>query len=145
MWVGIMEKAFAFFRCDAGTYDSISGGWPDDAFGLFHLSDEWTYPGIMGSGMPYSYPQSFWSRVRTLLDDGQAVTLCTASGGGYLEEHHCYMVDHLVCDADGDITHVVLRNPWGTDGAGGDGTDDGYVTLTANQAFFACYAVVSAH
>jgi hypothetical protein len=144
MWVAVMEKAFAFFREDEGTYSSISGGWPDDAYSLFHLGDEWTYPG-MGPSALYNNPQWFFSRVKTLLDEGRPVTLCTASGGGYLEELHCYMVDHLVCDSDGDIMQVVLRNPWGTDGASGDSTDDGYVTLTANQAFFACYAVVSAH
>jgi hypothetical protein len=31
------------------------------------------------------------------------------------------------------VTSVVLRNPYGTDGGGNDGADDGYVTVTADH------------
>jgi len=30
-------------------------------------------------------------------------------------------------------TSITLRNPWGSDGAGSDGVNDGYVTCTAAQ------------
>jgi hypothetical protein len=40
---------------------------------------------------------------------------------------------------------VVLRNPWGIDGAGNDGVNDGYVRLTALQAFTSFWGVISAN
>ena len=39
---------------------------------------------------------------------------------------------------------VRLRNPWGVDGAGSDGANDGYVTLTGAQALAAMSGAVSA-
>ena len=42
-------------------------------------------------------------------------------------------------------TTVVLRNPWGVDGAGHDSNvNDGYVTVTAAQLFASQMGVVSA-
>jgi hypothetical protein len=46
-------------------------------------------------------------------------------------------------DAEGHKT-LVLRNPWGIDGAGNDGKDDGYVRLTPAQALGSFWAVISA-
>jgi hypothetical protein len=37
-------------------------------------------------------------------------------------------------DADGGFVSLVLRNPWGSDGAGNDGANDGVVTVTLDQA-----------
>jgi hypothetical protein len=56
------------------------------------------------------------------------------------------MVDSVVTDASGNVTHLRLRNPWGTDDFAGHGADDGYILLTAAQAmrvfWFACSAIV---
>ena len=38
-------------------------------------------------------------------------------------------------DASGNVISITLRNPWGVDGAGNDGNNDGYVTITPAQAF----------
>jgi hypothetical protein len=40
---------------------------------------------------------------------------------------------------------LVLRNPWGIDGIGTDGQDDGYVRVTAQQAFVSFWGVISAN
>ena len=50
---------------------------------------------------------------------------------------HAYTVDHVVDNGDGTFS-VVVRNPWGVDGnTSNDGANDGYVTLTAAQAYVA--------
>ena len=63
---------------------------------------------------------------------GKAVTFAVnhPPAGSPLIGNHAYTVDHV--NSDGTVT---LRNPWGVDGAGSDGKDDGYVTITAAQAF----------
>ncbi len=37
-----------------------------------------------------------------------------------------------------------VRNPWGIDGAGYDGANDAYVTVTAKQALDSMLGIVSA-
>ena len=59
-------------------------------------------------------------------------------------EGHAYAVLGVDTDASGNFTGLRLRNPWGVDGAGNDGADDGYVTLTAHQAVVCHMGVVSA-
>ena len=47
---------------------------------------------------------------------------------------HAYTVEAVNYDSAGVATSLRLRNPWGVDGAGSDGANDGYVTVTAAQA-----------
>ena len=44
------------------------------------------------------------------------------------------MVEEVLKDVKGMPVALRLRNPWGNDGVGWDGINDGYVTLTAKQA-----------
>jgi len=41
----------------------------------------------------------------------------------------------VITDSNGIAIGLVLRNPWGVDGTGNDGVNDGYVTVTGQQAF----------
>jgi hypothetical protein len=58
---------------------------------------------------------------------------------------HAYMVDSFVTDSAGKVTHVRLRNPWGTDDTAGHGTDDGYILVSAADAMRAFYFACSAY
>jgi len=74
--------------------------------------------------------------IKTALEQGKSVTYgaSTPTDGAPLIGDHAYSVDHVNLDAQGNAVTVTLRNPWGIDGAGNDGLNDGYVTITAAQA-----------
>jgi hypothetical protein len=130
MWVPIMEKAWAFYRHNAGTYASINNGNPSEAFNALGVSNNSYDPHWEGFlDLQSENATEFGNHICSLLDGGNAVVLCTPGDSKYLEESHCYMVDHVNW-VNGKIASITLRNPWGTDGAGGDGVNDGYVTLT---------------
>jgi hypothetical protein len=129
MWVGIMEKAWAFFRNSTGTYQGAASGYPFEAFKTLGLS--------YGEYDPYSWfndsPSEFGDNVASLLNQGKAVTLCTDGSASDLVKSHCYMVDH-VNRVNGTISSITLRNPWGTDGVSSDAVNDGYITLSLSKA-----------
>jgi hypothetical protein len=126
MWVPILEKAFAYFRSNAGTYESISGGWMDEVYRALNLT-----PG--GSGTASTDTLKLLAKQ---IASGKSVTYAvkTVPQGAPLVGNHAYMLSNVLTDENGEVTSVVLRNPWGFDGAGNDGKNDGYVTLTAQQA-----------
>lgn len=129
MWVAIVEKAFANFRRGEGTYASIDRGWMNEAFGALGFASE-TFPRINGEAI------DVLARAKTELDKGAAVTWATGHipAGVPLIGDHVYTIDDVQLDAEGQPAFIRLLNPWGFDGAGNDGADDGYVTLTAAQA-----------
>jgi hypothetical protein len=115
MWTAVMEKAFAIFRRNTGSYGSIEGGWMSEAFTA------------VGRGNTSSYWQnsadSLMSWIQGELSKGRAVTYATTgnvAGGTPLIGGHAYTVDAVVMDGNGNLT-LRLRNPWGVDGAGNDG------------------------
>ena len=56
--------------------------------------------------------------------------------GAPLVKNHEYMVVGVNKSANGTVTSVVLRNPWGYDGKGNDAdTSDGLVTISAALLF----------
>src|SRR5262249_5929649 len=86
----------------------------------------------------YSSSSASWlmTQMKTALDAGKSVTYATTtvSGGASLVAGHAYMVDSYTKDSSGNVTGLKLRNPWGVDGAGNDGKNDGYVTIPAAPA-----------
>jgi hypothetical protein len=148
IWVPVIEKAFAAFRTGANTYASISTGWMYEAFG--DLGSTSTNLWSWSSGI------SLLNYIEGELTAGKAVTIATPStiiGGCPCVGSHAYMVDHVNYETINvgwfKITipvSVVLRNPWGFDGVS-DGSDpsDGYVTVSADQAFSNFDAVQSAY
>jgi hypothetical protein len=140
LWVAIVEKAYAFFRSGAGSYASLDNGFMADVYDHLGLRN--------GSLFSASSAQSLLQRLQADLADGRAVTMGTRGDTGDVPimGAHAYMVDSVVTDSSGRITHLRLRNPWGTDDFAGHGPSDGYILLTAEQAmrvfWFACSAIV---
>jgi hypothetical protein len=140
MWVAILEKAYAFFRTGAGTYGSIEAGWMGEAYSA------------LGFASTSAYRTAGAAALLTALDRdlraGKSVTFAvgTPAAGTNLLGFHAYGVDAVVTNVSGTPTHVRLRNPWGTmDGDTTlDGKHDGYVTVTAQQAFASFIGFASA-
>jgi hypothetical protein len=137
-WVALMEKAFVVFNGRPISYSSIDGGWMDSAFSAL-------------GGQPADItvaptPASLLSQIQALLAAGKAVTfgVQTPAAGAPLLPDHAYTVESVVTDSNNNLIGLKLRNPWGVDGAGNDGNDDGIVTLTPDQAYDSCTGIVSA-
>lgn len=135
LWVGIYEKAFAHYRTGANSYASIEGGWSVEVNRAFG-STSWGTRQLTGYATATAVANDLdarWSR-------GEAVTIgflyARVHGGGNapLIMSHMYTVARVLRDPSGVVTSIVLRNPWGIDGAGSDGdTSDGLVTVTPAQ------------
>ena len=138
LWVALLEKAYAFFRYSDGNYASLSGGWMTEAYSALGASST--------STSRVSSAQALLQYVHGQLAAGRSVTygVLNAPAGAPVVGRHAYSVDRVNLDASGNPISLRLRNPWGVDGAGFDGSDDGYVTLTPQQALAAFWAVISA-
>jgi Ca2+-binding RTX toxin-like protein len=131
VWVALIEKAYTFFRRNDGNYMSIRAGWMTEAFDVCGLASE----SFMGRTLAGVVEQM--TRVKQAMDDGATVTWATQSkvpAGTPVLSGHAYVVLAINMDADGGFVSLVLRNPWGSDGAGNDGANDGVVTVTLDQA-----------
>jgi Ca2+-binding RTX toxin-like protein len=134
IWVPIVEKAYAFYRKHQDTYQSLSGGWPYDAFKALRASPTDISWGSQDSVMNQISAALYASKAIAVCTKGTITSDCPCIGS------HCYTVDSMrtVRDHRGGTTvittYITLRNPWGVDGAGNDGnTSDGLVTITAAQ------------
>ncbi len=137
IWVAIMEKAYACFR-DGGVanYADLDGGWMSEAFTDLGYSSTEIWDAANG--------EDLFDGIAQDLADGKAVTIainqprnnCPCVGS------HAYSVVSIDTDAQGNRT-MTLRNPWGIDGAGHDGMNDGYVRVTPLQAFTSYWGVIS--
>jgi hypothetical protein len=144
IWVAIMEKAYTHHRTGADTYDSLNGGWMSEAFADIGSSSTelWSV----------SNAQDLLNHMNDQLALGKAVTYAALPGAASpLVGQHAYMVQSVnygwVFNGSffsWQAVSVTLRNPWGTDGGGNDGSNDGYVTVSAAQAFTAFWSVHSA-
>ena len=139
IWVAILEKAYTIFHGPTASYAAIDGGWMDQAFAALGSSPTDIYAAPS--------PAALVAGVAQLLGQGQAVTFAvnTPEDGAPLLGSHAYTVDGVTTDSDGNPIDLRLRNPWGVDGAGDDGLDDGYVTVTAQQAYDSMLGVSSAY
>jgi hypothetical protein len=138
MWVAIIEKAFTYFRKGSGTYASISSGLMSEAFTAMGKPASSTWTALNSDDLI--------SKIENLLSQNQSVTAAcfTSPAGSNMVTSHAYTVDHVVTNEDGTKS-VVVRNPWGVDNStSNDGANDGYVTLTAAQAFAALTYLTSA-
>jgi hypothetical protein len=137
IWVAIMEKAYTVFRGGTGGYAAIQGGFMGDVYEDMGLETD--------SIFSASSAQSLLQQLKDALAAGEAVTFGTKStiaSGIPVIGGHAYVVDQVTTDSTGGVVGLRLKNPWGIDGAGNDGVNDGYVTLTGAQAlssfWFAC-------
>jgi hypothetical protein len=143
LWVALMEKAFNYFRSGANpaapTYGTIdNGGWMTESFTALGLADSDLYAGTA---------TQLGTQLKSAVTAGKAVTLAIGNvpAGAPLIGDHAYTVDHVNLDARGNVASVTLRNPWGVDGAGNDGHDDGYVTVSITTLAAASMGVVTAN
>jgi len=140
IWVGLLEKAWAYFRQSKNTYASIEGGFMIEVSRAFGKSNDW--------GWTSGDPNTVLSLLKSDYDAGKSITAATGTSpaGSLLVGGHAYTLNSITSDGNGGYT-VVLRNPWGVDGtAGGDGMEDGYITMTGTQflAWTVAYAVCDA-
>ncbi len=139
LWVALIEKAWTFARSGSGSYKSIDGGWMDESYTALGSSSQSTYSAPSGAQL--------LTLIKGQLDAGKSVTYAAGkpAAGAPLIGSHAYTVISVGLSATGAPASLVLRNPWGIDGAGNDGKDDGYVTLTAAQALTSMLGFVSAY
>lgn len=139
-WVAVMEKAYAEFRTHSQSYASIDGGWMTDAFSALGLRS--------ASVFGFANSKVLMNVVRVVTRTRQFATFATGdtiTDGAPLLGDHAYEIDSVNYDNKGTPVSVRLRNPWGVDGVGNDGNDDGYVTITATQALHNMSGIVTAH
>jgi Ca2+-binding RTX toxin-like protein len=125
MWVPIMEKAYAFFRSDFGSYFSVgNGGQPTEP--MYHM-------GVSNRVYNPTVPQEMVNVISQMLNLGKPVMVGTKGGITNLVERHVYMVESVTWS--GTDYQIKLRNPWGEDGPGADSVNDGIVTVTGTALF----------
>jgi hypothetical protein len=130
-WVCIIEKAFAYFRSDEGSYSRLNGGLPSEVFRALGFEPD-------GTGLEFS-GEDLLRSIRRELAAGKAVVACTPVHDDRfnpLVGNHCFEVLSVDEDATGRLT-MTVRNPWGRDGGAGDASDpsDGVITVSAAQAW----------
>jgi hypothetical protein len=134
LWVAVVEKAFAHYRAGLNSYASIEGGWgveANKAFGATALGNR--------DMQSYGNATALANEILARWTAKQAVTIGFLGPKQYtvntapLVMGHMYSVSSVNV-VNGQVTSVVLRNPWGIDGAGKDANIyDGLVTVTPTQ------------
>lgn len=124
-WVALMEKAYAHFRYNENTYDSLTGGWMSTVLRELTNKSTDTHWTTSDANRTYTY-------IQTWLDAGHAVTAGSITNpSSPVVGSHAYMVES-VFTVDG-VQYIRVYNPWGVDGRGVDSnTRDGLVTMTAD-------------
>jgi hypothetical protein len=131
-----MEKAYACFRFGSlASYMDLDGGWMSEAFDALGYTSHAIWRA--------DNAQDLLSQMADELQQGKAVTVAilNPARNSPLIGSHAYDV----VSADTTAGTLVLRNPWGIDGVGNDGHDDGYVTVTADQMYASYWGVISAN
>ncbi len=131
-WVALYEKAFAHHRTGQNSYASLNNGWSNEAFTALGMTN------AQHSTSSFNSAAYLATWIRDSLATGTALTVTSlATMSGYpLVENHVYMVTGSIANAWGTITHIILRNPWGTDGGNlRDGVNDGVVTVSTTELF----------
>lgn len=150
IWAPLMEKAWTFARdrnnsdspIAQTSYHNIAGGWLDEAFTALGGADIYASDPNYNSFNDGEYLLAW---IAGELENGKALTYATsAQPVDYIISSHAYTVVGVV-QADDGQWYLELRNPWGVDGnSSTDGTDDGYVFLSASEAFNSMVQVASA-
>ena len=137
MWVAVMEKAFAAYRKGGLGYAGLDMGWMKEAYAAL---------GVGSRSIRATNATALLKYIQLELAAGKSVTYATnvPPAGAPLIGMHAYSVVGVDVDAAGNAVALRLRNPWGYDGEGDDGSDDGYVTVTPDQALTSLMGVCSA-
>ncbi|MGA2500577.1 MAG: C2 family cysteine protease, partial [Tepidisphaeraceae bacterium] len=136
LWAALVEKAYATFRKGQNSYASLAGGFIDEADAALGRKSK--------TVSRFSSGASLLKWVGGELAQGHAVALGTRNpDGAPVLAEHAYSVDSVVFRSGQPIA-LRVRNPWGRDGVKNNSPDDGYVTLTAQQAIKCLWMLVSA-
>ena len=136
LWVALVEKAYVQYaspKTDA--YASIEGGWMTSAFGALGLKSSSLVSAANATALLKSIQADV--KAKDFITFGTDSKLPKVSP---LVEDHAYEVESVTDNSAGVPVAVTLRNPWGDAVA-----DDGYITITAQQAFSAFAGVVVGH
>ena len=136
LWVPLVEKAYCFFRTHQDSYASIHGGWMSPVY------REVTNKAVLAGWTSGQTQQQLYDSLSAYLAQGSAISIGSYSaGGGPIVGGHAYMIKSVQMDA-GAMTMTVY-NPWGVDGRGYDGNNDGLLTITMTQVqqAFSSYSV----
>ena len=135
MWVAIVEKAYAHYRTGANSYASLNSGWSVDVNRAFRSSTAGEK-----ALTTYTSATALANDVYNRWSTKQSVTIgftqvkTGSTGNAPLVMKHMYTVWSVTKNSAGQVTNIVLRNPWGIDGSGNDGKPyDGLVTVTPAQ------------
>ena len=136
LWAALVEKAYAMFRTGQNSYASLAGGYIEEVDAALGRKSK--------TVSRFSGGASLLKWVGSELAQGHAVALGTKDpAGAPVLAQHAYSVDSVVFRAGRPIG-LRIRNPWGTDGVKNNSPDDGYVTLTSQQAVSCLWMAVSA-
>ena len=148
IWSPIVEKAWTFFRDNKGTYESIEYWHPEYLHSPYSaLGTTVHYENTIASYWNGSTPGSGMAVLQAIkgeLDAGLAVTISgphpldgstPMTAANYHSGAHAYMVESVAAD----FSSITIRNPYATQGPNADG----YTTISADLAFFACYNFTS--
>ncbi len=117
LWVAIVEKAYASYRTGANTYDSLSYGYQTDALRAYNLNSV---------GESYFAPSWNSAPVANSIFDHwnshQSCSIGTGSvpAGSKLVGSHVYTVVSVSRNAAGQVTSIMVRNPWGENDTNGN-------------------------
>jgi hypothetical protein len=127
IWMGLMEKAYAYFRTGDNSYSSLSGGWMTTV-----------YTEVTGRGASTLVPSSYtaaglYSTLAQHMSAGHALSAGSKdSSGTPIVASHAYVIHSL--STIGGIQYVTVYNPWGWDGSGDDGnSSDGLIRIQAGM------------
>jgi len=139
IWAAVVEKAWAFFRRSEGTYDSIAFGRSKEVYQAL---------GIAGAKLAeadeFGSAKDLLETIDDVIRGGAAATFWTKGttpSGVPLRTRHVLTIVRVVRDKSGAPTALHLRDPYKDDGRVKDGTNDGYITISAAHAWSAVRGV----
>ena len=122
-WDLMFEKAYAYFRSGANSYDSLDDGFPSTVYNDFGVADNlYLLP---------SDQNSFYATASAKLAANKPVDILTnaAINNAPLIGSHCYTVLSVSQDSSGTVW-LTIRNPWGVDGVNWDSNpNDGILVV----------------
>jgi fibronectin type 3 domain-containing protein len=124
IWAPVFEKAFAYFRTGANTYNSINAGW---------MGEVYTDLGVTSANFtPSAYSDNtLYNLLSNTLANDDPVTLATSGDPANLVADHAYTLVSVYKGSNG-VNYYVVRNPWGVSGDSMENSG-GYATLTYAQ------------
>jgi len=137
IWVAAAEKAFAHYRTGKNTYASTEYGWSIEVYKAFRFSSS-SFKELTS----YANAVALAADLQARFNNQESVTLGIVAVKRGMQANpslvlaHMYSVASIDLDADGNVTSIVLRNPWGFDGRAGNSEgdpNDGLVRITPTQ------------